>query len=41
MDLQDSEARFPSITGAIETDQAIYVTSLFGNRLARIAKGNL
>ena len=41
MNLQDSEARFPAITGAFETGQNIYLTSLFGNRLARVNKKDL
>ena len=41
MNLQDSEARFPAITGAFETRQNLYLTSLFGNRLARVNKKDL
>ena len=41
MNLQDSEARFPAITGALETTRNLYLTSLFGNRLARVRKIDL
>jgi hypothetical protein len=39
--LQDSEARFPAITGAVETDQELFLTSLFGNRVGRVKKTDL
>ena len=41
MNLQDPEARFPSITGVLETRDALYLTSLFGNRLGRLDKDDL
>jgi sugar lactone lactonase YvrE len=41
MDLQDSRARFPSITGVHETRDALFLSSLFGNRLARLDKSAL
>lgn len=41
MNLQDTLAQFPSVTGAIETRQNLYITSLFGNRLAKVAKQDL
>jgi hypothetical protein len=41
MDLQDPNADFPAITGAIETRQFIYVSSLFSHGFARIAKNKL
>ncbi len=41
MNLQDSAARFPAITGAFETKRNLYLTSLFGNRLAKVSKIDL
>jgi len=41
MNLQDSQARFPAITGALETGRNLYLTSLFGNRLALLDKQDL
>lgn len=41
MNFQDTDASFPSITGAIETRDNLYLTSLFGNRIARLAKRDL
>lgn len=41
MNLQDTSARFPSVTGAYETRNALYLSSLFGNRLARLDKAAL
>jgi sugar lactone lactonase YvrE len=41
MNLQDSAARFPAITGAFETRRNLYLTSLFGNRLAKVSKQDL
>jgi sugar lactone lactonase YvrE len=38
MNLQDTQARFPAITGALETEQNLYLTSLFGTRVALIDK---
>lgn len=39
--LHDPEARFPTLTGVLETNRALYLTTLFGNQLPRIDKGNL
>ena len=41
MNLQDSAATVPALTGAFETRDAIWLSSLFGNRLARIDKDRL
>lgn len=41
MDLQDSQANYPSITGVYETRDALFLSSLFGNRLARLDKSVL
>ena len=41
MNLQDSAARFPAITGALETQQGLYLSSLFGNRVAFVKREDL
>ncbi len=41
MNLQDADARFPALTGVFETRDALYLTSLFGNELARLDKQDL
>jgi sugar lactone lactonase YvrE len=41
MDLQDSAARYPSMTGVLETGDALYLTRLFGNHLPMLAKEDL
>jgi len=41
MNLQDSAARFPFLTGVYETRDALYLTSLFGNKLAKLDKQDL
>ncbi len=41
MDLQDSHASYPSITGVYETRDALFLSSLFGSRLARLDKSTL
>jgi sugar lactone lactonase YvrE len=41
MNLQDSAATVPALTGAYETRNAIWLSSLFGNRLARLDKDRL
>jgi sugar lactone lactonase YvrE len=41
MNLQDPAARFPALTGVFETRDALYLTSLFGNELARLDKNDL
>ncbi|NIA27280.1 MAG: SMP-30/gluconolactonase/LRE family protein, partial [Desulfobulbaceae bacterium] len=41
INLQDSAARFPALTGVFETRDALYLTSLFGNELARLNKDDL
>ena len=41
MNLMDTQARFPAVTGAIESRQNIYLSSLFGNRIAVVRKKDL
>ena len=41
MNLQDGAAGLPAITGAIESRGWIYISSLFGNRFARLDKRDL
>jgi len=41
MNLQDPQARFPTLTGVLETDDALYLTTLFGNQLPRLDKDDL
>lgn len=41
MDLQDSHARFPALTGVLETHDALYLTALFGNELGVLNKEDL
>ena len=41
MNLQDSAAPVPALTGAYETRHSIWLSSLFGNRLARMDKDQL
>ena len=41
MNLHDAEARFPTLTGALETNDALYLTTLFGKQLPRLEKRDL
>jgi sugar lactone lactonase YvrE len=41
MNLQDTAATVPALTGVYETHDALWLTSLFGNRLARLDKADL
>jgi sugar lactone lactonase YvrE len=41
MNLHDPAARFPTLTGVLETRDALYLTTLFGHRLPRIKKRDL
>ena len=41
MNLHDSGARFPTLTGVLETRDSLYLTTLFGDRLPRIKKRDL
>ncbi|MDH3304338.1 MAG: SMP-30/gluconolactonase/LRE family protein [Gammaproteobacteria bacterium] len=41
MNLHDDEARFPTLTGVLETGDALYLTTLFGNKLPRLDKRDL
>ena len=38
MNLHDPDARFPMLTGVVETQRSLYLTTLFGNSLPRIDK---
>ena len=38
MNLHDANARFPALTGALETGDTVYLTSLFGSQLATYAR---
>ncbi len=41
MNLQDPAARFPSLTGVLETRDALYLTALFGGELPVLSKEDL
>jgi sugar lactone lactonase YvrE len=41
MNLQDPAARFPALTGVLETRKALYLTTLWGNKLPRLDKEDL
>lgn len=41
MNLHDPAARFPTLTGVLETRSSLYLTTLFGHRLPRIRKQDL
>ena len=41
MNMHDPNNRFPTLTGVLETRDALYLTTLFGNQLPRIAKRDL
>jgi sugar lactone lactonase YvrE len=41
MNLHDPAARFPTLTGVVETRQSLYLTTLFGASLPRVDKRNL
>ena len=41
MNLYDASGRFPALTGALETPDTLYLSSLFGHQLAYIRKENL
>lgn len=41
MNLQDPEARYPSLTGVLETSDALYLTTLFGHQLPVLHKAAL
>jgi sugar lactone lactonase YvrE len=41
MNMHDPNARFPTLTGVLETRQSLYLTSLFGHQLPVIAKSDL
>ena len=41
MNLQDPEARYPTLTGVLETQRSLYLTTLYGNRLPVVAKRDL
>ena len=41
MNLQDTTLKYPTLTGAYETSQSLYLTTLFGNRFGRLDKRDL
>lgn len=41
MNLQDTDARFPMLTGVLETPESLYLTTLFGHELPRLGKNLL
>ena len=41
MNLHDPEARYPTLTGVLETREFLYLTTLYGNALPVIAKADL
>ncbi len=41
MNLHEPAARFPTLTGVLETRDALYLTTLFGQQLPRINKRDL
>ncbi len=41
MNLHDPAARFPTLTGVVETDRYLILTTLFGNQLPRLDKRDL
>ncbi len=41
MNMHDPEARFPTLTGVLETQRSLYLTTLYGNVLPVIAKQDL
>lgn len=41
MNLQDTAATVPAMTGVYESKDTLWLTSLFGNRLARLDKADL
>ena len=41
MNMHDPSARFTTLTGVVETDRALYFTTLFGHELPKLDKGAL
>lgn len=41
MNLHDPLARFPTLTGVVETNRSLYLTTLFGNQLPHLDKRDL
>lgn len=41
MNMQDPQARFPTLTGVLETGRSLYLTTLFGHELPVIVKNDL
>lgn len=41
MNMHDPAARFPTLTGVVETDRALYLTTLFGHQLPKLDKHDL
>ena len=41
MNMHDPDARFPTLTGVLETQRSLYLTTLFGHQLPVVAKSEL
>ena len=41
MNMHDPDARYPTLTGVLETQRNLYLTTLYGNVLPVIAKKDL
>ena len=41
MNMHDPDARYPTLTGVLETDKSLYLTTLYGHKLPVIAKRDL
>ena len=41
MNLQDPDARYPTLTGVLETQRNLYLTTLYGKTLPVLAKSDL
>ncbi len=41
MNMHDPAARFPTLTGVLETRDALYLTTLFGHALPRLDKDDI
>ena len=41
MNMQDPDARYPTLTGVLETSRNLYLTTLYGHFLPVVAKQDL
>jgi hypothetical protein len=41
MNMHEPNARFPMLTGVLETQRSLYLTTLFGHQLPVVAKSDL